>query len=88
VLEADVMLAFAFELAAALGRIEGVQPAVMRLDDTVVPLQERLTLARGAGADLLAGVDLSGRAMKWLVSCRTLGGLKPSRPATGLPINL
>jgi N-acetylmuramoyl-L-alanine amidase len=50
--EADVMLALALELSAALGRIEGVQPAVTRLDDSFVPLQERLTLARGAGADL------------------------------------
>ena len=50
--EADVMLALALELAAALGRIEGVQPAVTRRDDTFVPLQERLTLARGARADL------------------------------------
>lgn len=51
--EADVMLALALELASALGRIEGVQPAVTRADDRFVPLQERMTLARGAGADLL-----------------------------------
>lgn len=50
--EAEVMLALALELAAALGRIEGVQPAVTRVDDTFVPLQERLTLARGVRADL------------------------------------
>lgn len=50
--EAEVMLALALELAAALGRLEGVQPAVTRTDDSFVPLQERLTLARGAGADL------------------------------------
>ncbi len=50
--EADVMLALALELASALGRIEGVQPAVTRVDDSFVPLQERMTLARGAGADL------------------------------------
>ena len=50
--EADVMLALALELAAALGGIEGVQPAVTRADNSFVPLQERLTLARGAGADL------------------------------------
>ncbi|MDB2369095.1 N-acetylmuramoyl-L-alanine amidase [Octadecabacter sp.] len=50
--EADVMLALARELAAGLGRIEGVQPAVTRDDDTFVPLRERLTLARRAGADL------------------------------------
>ncbi|SMX31644.1 N-acetylmuramoyl-L-alanine amidase [Octadecabacter ascidiaceicola] len=50
--EADVMLALGLELAAALGRIEGVQPAITRAEDMFVPLQERLTLARGAGADL------------------------------------
>lgn len=50
--EADVMLALALELAAALGGIEGEQPAVTRADNSFVPLQERLTLARGAGADL------------------------------------
>jgi len=52
VFESDVMLALALELATALGRIEGVQPAVTRSDDTFVPLQDRLTIARGAGADL------------------------------------
>lgn len=51
--EADVMLALAKELAAALARIEGVQPALTRTDDSFVPLQERLTLARGVRADLL-----------------------------------
>lgn len=50
--EADIMLALALELSAALGRIEGVQPALTRIDDSFVPLQERMTLARGAGADL------------------------------------
>lgn len=69
--EADVMLALSRELAAALGRIEGVQPAVTRTDDTFVPLQERLTLARGAGADLfislhadaLEGVQATGASV-------------------------
>lgn len=51
--EADVMLALAKQLAAALARIEGVQPALTRTDDSFVPLQERLTLARGVRADLL-----------------------------------
>ena len=51
--EADVMLALAKELAAALARIEGVQPALTRTDDSFVALQERLTLARGVRADLL-----------------------------------
>lgn len=51
--EADVMLALGKELAAALARIEGVQPALTRTDDSFVPLSARLTLARGVRADLL-----------------------------------
>lgn len=74
--EADVMLALGLELAAALGRIEGVQPAITRADDTFVPLQERLTLARGAGADLfislhadaLEGVQATGASVYTLTS--------------------
>lgn len=50
--ESQVMLAFAVELSAALGRLEDVQSVMTRTDDTFVPLQERLTLARSAGADL------------------------------------
>lgn len=69
--ESEVMLALALELALALGRIEGVQPAVTRSDNTFVPLQERLTLARGAGADLfislhadaLEGVQATGASV-------------------------
>ena len=71
VLEAEVMLALAVELATALGRIEGVQPAVTRNSDTFVPLQERLTLARAARADLfislhadaLEGVQATGASV-------------------------
>lgn len=62
--EADIMLALALELAAALGRIEGVQPAVTRADDTFVALQERLTLARGARADLF--ISLHADALEGL----------------------
>ena len=58
-------------MATALGRLEGVQPAITRADDTFVPLQERLTLARGAGADLfislhadaLEGVQATGASV-------------------------
>lgn len=50
--EAQVILALAQELAVALGRIEGVQPVLTRTNNSFVPLQERLTLARRAGADL------------------------------------
>ncbi len=62
--EADVMLALALELASALGRIEGVQPAVTRADDTFVPLQERMTLARGSRADLF--ISLHADALEGL----------------------
>lgn len=76
VVEADVMLALALELATALGRIEGVQPAVTRVDDTFVPLQERLTLARRARADLfislhadaLEGVQATGASVYTLTT--------------------
>ncbi|MEL6958058.1 MAG: N-acetylmuramoyl-L-alanine amidase [Pseudomonadota bacterium] len=69
--EADVMLQLARELATALARIDGVRPALTRIDDSFVPLQERLTLARNAGADLfvslhadaLEGAQASGAAV-------------------------
>jgi N-acetylmuramoyl-L-alanine amidase len=64
VLEADIMLALALELAAALGRIEGVQPAVRRTGDTFVPLQERLTLARGARAALFLCTPMRWKGSK------------------------
>ena len=79
VLEADIMLALALELAAALGRIEGVQPAVRRTGDTFVPLQERLTLARGARAalfislhaDALEGEQATGESVYTLTDKAT-----------------
>ena len=64
VLEADIMLALALELAAALGRIEGVRPAVRRTGDTFVPLQERLTLARGARAALFLCTPMRWKGSK------------------------
>jgi len=51
--EADVMLALALELSNALGRFDGIQPEITRRDDTFVPLQERMSIARRSGADLL-----------------------------------
>lgn len=50
--EADVTLALAKELAAALARVEGLRPVLTREQDVFVPLQERLTLARRERADL------------------------------------
>lgn len=50
--EAEVMLSLALELSDALARLDGIRPALTRGDDIFVPLQDRLTLARAAGADL------------------------------------
>jgi N-acetylmuramoyl-L-alanine amidase len=79
--EAELMLALALELTAALGRIEGVQPAVTRADDTFVALQERLILARRAGADLfislhadaLEGVQATGASVYTLTDAAAEG---------------
>jgi N-acetylmuramoyl-L-alanine amidase len=79
--EAELMLALALELAAALGRIEGVQPAVTRGGDTFVALQERLTLARGARADLfislhadaLEGAQATGASVYTLTDAAAAG---------------
>lgn len=51
VVEADVMLQLAQELAEALSRAGGFQPVLTRQSDIFVPLAERMTLARAAGAD-------------------------------------
>lgn len=50
--EAHVMLALGRELAAALERA-GMHPVLTREEDVFVPLQERMTIARAAGADVL-----------------------------------
>lgn len=53
--EADLMLVFARELKEALLREGGLEVVLTREDDRFVPLEERLSLARAAGA----GVFLS-----------------------------
>lgn len=50
--EAGLMLELGYELSAALGRIDGVRVVMTRVDDSFVPLQERLTRARAAEAEL------------------------------------
>ncbi len=53
--EAAVMLGFAQELAEQLTR-EGFEVALTRKDDSFVPLERRMTLARAAGADLFVSL--------------------------------
>lgn len=50
--EAGLMLTLAEELAEAL-EAAGMVPVLTREEDSFVPLQERMTLARAAGADVL-----------------------------------
>ena len=79
--EADMMLVLALELAASLGRIEGVKPVVTRADDTFLALQERLILARVAKADLfislhadaLEGLQATGASVYTLTDIAALG---------------
>lgn len=51
--EADLMLALARELAESLTRAGDIVPVLTRNDDHFVPLSQRISIARAAGADLL-----------------------------------
>jgi N-acetylmuramoyl-L-alanine amidase len=50
--EAHLMLALGIELAEALNRRDGVRAVLTRTDDSFVPLEARMSIARAAGADL------------------------------------
>ena len=50
--EADLMLQLAFEVADALNRVPGLRAVLTREADVFVPLDQRVSLARAAGADL------------------------------------
>ena len=50
--EKEVMLQLGLELAEALDRTEGVQAILTRSTDVFVPLADRMSIARAAGADL------------------------------------
>lgn len=50
--ESDVMLALGLELADLIGRQPGMRAVLTRDSDHFVPLAQRMTLARGAGADV------------------------------------
>ena len=52
VVESRLVLGLALELADAVARVEGMEPVLTRQDDSFVPLAERMTLARAAGADV------------------------------------
>lgn len=51
--EADLMLELARDLAMAVTREEGMRAVLTREADVFVPLEERMTIARAAGADVL-----------------------------------
>ena len=50
--EADIILQFSLELEEALARAGGIRPVLTRRSDIFVPLEERMTIARAAGADV------------------------------------
>jgi N-acetylmuramoyl-L-alanine amidase len=50
--EKDVMLQLALELAEAVNRTDGLQAVLTRSTDMFVPLADRMSIARAAGADL------------------------------------
>ncbi|SEW16104.1 N-acetylmuramoyl-L-alanine amidase [Cognatiyoonia koreensis] len=51
-IEADLMLQLGIEVVEALNRQGGVRAILTRESDLFVPLEERMTIARAAGADL------------------------------------
>jgi len=53
IVEAELMLVLARELAEAINRIEGMRAVLTRDGDTFVALEERMTQARLAGADVM-----------------------------------
>jgi len=62
--EAAVMLRLALELEEALARVPGIRPILTRRGDDFVPLSERITIARAAGADLF--ISLHADALEGL----------------------
>lgn len=61
VVEADLMLGFARELAEALRR-GGMQVALTREEDVFVPLETRISVARAAGADVFLSLHADALA--------------------------
>ena len=51
--EADLMLQLAVEVAQTMNRMEGMRAVLTRQADVFVPLEERISIARRSGADVL-----------------------------------
>ena len=60
--EADLMLTFALELKEALLRAGGFKVVLTRERDVFVPLEERVTIARRAGADVFLSLHADALA--------------------------
>lgn len=60
--EADLMLRFALELKEALVRAGNFEVTLTREDDSFVPLETRITLARAAGADVFLSLHADALA--------------------------
>lgn len=60
--EADLMLTFARELKEILLRQDGVEVVMTRDEDVFVPLEERVSFARAAGADIFLSLHADALA--------------------------
>ena len=78
--EAEVMLQLAVDIADTINRIGGMEAVLTRRSDMFVPLEERMTIARAAGADVflslhadaLEGDDVTGGASVYTLSDEAL----------------